>query len=335
LGVVRVFGRKSDKSRDANPRRGAMESPARAGESISRLLRGSDPPRRARGSVDLSAKISGPAGGQTTAKSNRKRKRRWLLASELVLLLGFAGVLAVRLRLIDLNTVKAEVLSHVTSIYPDKDGAYAFLGSHYTSCGKSAEAIKACRTLVERKPDDHSAHVLLGKAYHEANQLEKAIECYKEALKLAPGSFEGYLGLGETYSALRRHAEAIEFLNEAIRIEPRSAHAHLSLGVALSNSGQYDKAMEAFRQAKELDPGIAEVQVLSGKAYLEAGLPEQAIERFKEAILFDQGHAQAHFSLGRACLQVGDRGLALEQQKALQTLDPKLAEDLSALIGED
>ena len=93
--------------------------------------------------------------------------------------------------------------------------------------------------------------------------------------------------------------------------------------------------MEAFRQAKELDPDIAEAQILSGKAYLEAGLTEQAIERFEEVILFDQGHAQARFSLGRACLQIGDRGLALEQQKALQTLDPKLAEDLSALIGEN
>ena len=335
MGVVRVLGKKSDKTRHTNPRRGAMESSARGGESISRLLRGSGPPRQARGSVHPSAKISGPADGQAPVKRPRKRKKRWLLAAELVLLLGFAAALAVKLKLIDLNTIKAEVLSRTTSIYPDKNGAYAFLGSHYTSCGRSEEAVSACRTLVERKPDDPLAHVLLGKAYHEANRLEKAIECYKEALKLAPGSFEAHLGLGETYSALRRHAEAIEFLNEAIRIKPRSAHAHLSLGVALSNSGQYDKAMEAFRQAKELDPDIAEAQILSGKAYLEAGLTEQAIERFEEVILFDQGHAQARFSLGRACLQIGDRGLALEQQKALQTLDPKLAEDLSALIGEN
>jgi tetratricopeptide (TPR) repeat protein len=333
--VVRMFGRKPDKNRSANPRRGAFETSAQGGESISRLLRGSGPPRNARGSVDLSEKISAPADGQAPVKRRVKRKKRWLLASELVLLLGFAGVLAVKLKVIDLNTVKAAVLSRATSIYPDKDGAYAFLGSHYTSCGNSAEALKACRTLVERKPDDSSAHVLLGKALHEANQLEKAIECYKEALRLAPGSFEAHLGLGETYSALRRHTEAIEFLEEAIRIKPLSAHAHLSLGVALSNSGQYDKAMESFRQAKELDPDIVEGQVLSGKAYLEAGRPDQAIERFEEAILFDQGHAQARFSLGRACLQVGDRGLALEQQKALQTLDPKLAEDLSALIGDD
>ena len=334
LGAVRVFGRRADNKKiNIERRRGSLERPAQAAEPISRVLCGLD--RNPRGAADPSANFTDSVGGRAQAKRDAKRRERRRLVSELVVLAGFAAVVGIKLKVVDLNSVKAEVLSRVTGIYPDKDGAYAFLGSHYTSCGKSDEAIKACAKLVERNPNDASAHILLGQAYHQANRPEDAIESYKRALELDSGSFEAHLGLGETYSALRRHGEAIKFLEEAIRIKPRSANAHLSLGVALSNSGQYDKAMEAFRQAKELDPGIAETQVLSGKAYLKAGLAEQAIQCFKDVILFDQGHAQARYSLGRACLQIGDRGLALDQQRALQALDPELAEDLSALIGDD
>lgn len=271
---------------------------------------------------------------QAPPESNPKTKKCLPKALGLVLLLAVGLGLAVKFDLINLNTVKAEVLSHVTSIYPDKDGAYAFLGSHYTALGKSAQAIKACQALVERKPDDPAAHVLLGNAYHQANNLDQAMESYKEAIKLNPRSFDARLGLGVTYTALRRHSEAIELLEEAIRIKPQSAYAHLSLGLALSDSGRYDEAMEAFIKAKEIDPDIAGAHVLSGKVYLEMGLPEQAIEKFKEAILFDQGYAQAYYSLGEASLQIGDRALALEQQRALKTLNPELAQNLSELITQ-
>jgi len=325
-----VLANRSGNRRDLGAGRGCPESPGGANKLKSRVRSGIPQNRQSR--KNLLSEMGSPVCRQVAVKGNMKRKRRWRLASELVLLLCFAVILIVKLELIDLNSVKAGILSRVTSIYPDKDGAYAFLGRHYTSCGRPKEAIKACVTLVGMKPNDPSAHVLLGNAYREANLPQKAIESYKEAIRLDPNSFDARLGLGETYSGLRRHAEAIDFLKQAIRIKPDSAYAHLSLGLALSNSGRYDEAMKAFRQAKELDPDIAEVHVLSGKAYLQAGLYERAVECFKDVILTDQRHAQAQFSLGRAYLRIGDQALALKQQRILEELDPKLAQDLSELI---
>jgi tetratricopeptide (TPR) repeat protein len=331
LGVVEVLGRKkADNRGPTGSRRPTLGTSPGPKTPLSRVLSGSAktteqstclPPRKARSPH-----------AQTPVKSKAKTKKRLPKAVALVLLLTVAFGLAVKFDLINLNTVKAEVLSHVTIIYPDKDGAYAFLGSHYTARGKSEQAIKACRTLVQRKPEDPAAHVLLGNAHHQANNLDQAMESYKEALQLDPESFDAHLGLGVTYTGLRRHAEAIELLEKAIRLKPQSAYAHLSLGLALSDSGQYDEAMEEFRKAKEIDPDIAGAHVLSGKVYLEMGLPEQAIERFKEAILFDRGYAQAYYSLGQASLQIGDTDLAIQQQRALQPLNPELAQNLAELI---
>jgi len=51
-----------------------------------------------------------------------------------------------KFNLIDLAGVKASVLSRLGWICPDKDAAYTFLGKHYNSRGKPAEAMDACTT---------------------------------------------------------------------------------------------------------------------------------------------------------------------------------------------
>ena len=91
--------------------------------------------------------------------------------------------------------------------------------------------------------------------------------------------------------------------------------------------------MQAFQQAKQLDPQINEVQVLSGNAYMETGLYQQAIQCYKDVTTVDQGHARAYYDLGRAYLSIGDRGLAMDQQRILQTLDAGLADQLLQLIN--
>jgi tetratricopeptide (TPR) repeat protein len=73
---------------------------------------------------------------------------------------------------------------------------------------------------------------------------------------------------------------------------------------------------------------------MTGKAYLQAGMYAQAIESFKDAVQTDQEHAQAYFNLGRAYLRVGDKALALEQQRVLQNLDPRLAGQLLNMINQ-
>jgi len=254
----------------------------------------------------------------------------WWLRVGLVIFV--VGVGSASVFLLDPSSLKARVLMGIAGARSEEDGGYAFLKKHYTASDEPANRIETCKGLVRLKPTDACAHVLLGDAYADMGRMAEATTSYNDALALEADCFEAHLGLGKVHMELGHHPQAIESYQRALRLRPNSADAHLSLGLALSSLGKYEEAMQAFQRAKELDPGIAETQVLTGKSYLQAGMYPQAIECFKDAVETDQGHAQAYFNLGRAYLRVGDRALAMEQQRVLQGLDPRRAEQLLLLI---
>ena len=275
-----------------------------------------------------------PPGPQVRPKPPAKPKKRltWILgaiAAGLLILFWLINV-----GFIHLDTIRAGVLSRVAGICPDRAQAYTFLGEHYSTSGRTADAVEACEKLVQVEPEVPHAHVLLGDAYRNVSRPEEAIACYGDALELDPNCYEAHLGRGEVYDRLGRYPEAIKSYKQAVEIEPKSAPAYVFLGLVFSNQGRYEEAMQAFQQAKELDPEISEVQVLSGKAYLDAGLYEEAIECFRDVIATDQNHARAHYNLGRAYLRAGDRGLALSEQRILEPMDANLAGQLFDLIEQ-
>ncbi len=260
------------------------------------------------------------------------RYRAWLLPSLLLVLLVMAGLFCVKM--IDASGLKAKALADIAGVRSREGGTYSLLKEPRGDSVASRSSVTVCQKLVKLKPTDASAHVMLGNAYAQMERTQEAMASYQEALALDPNSFDAHLGMGKAYFGQGSYAEAIGAYRKALKIRPRAADAHLSLGLALSNAGKYDEAMQAFQKAKELDPGVVETQVITGQAYLQAGMYSQAIESFKDAVTTDQEHAQAYFNLGRAYLSVGDKGLAREQQRALQNLDPRLANQLLNMINQ-
>ena len=260
------------------------------------------------------------------------RHRAWLLPLLLAVLLVVAGLLCVKM--LDASGLKARVLADIAGVRSHEGGTYSLLNERRGDSVGSRNSVAVCQKLVKLKPTDASAHVILGNAYAQMERTQEAMASYQEALALDPNSFDAHLGMGRAYFGQGSYAEAIVSYRKALKIRPRAADAHLSLGLALSNAGKYDEAMQAFQKAKELDPSVVETQVMTGQAYLKAGMYAQAIESFKDAVQTDQEHAQAYFNLGRAYLSVGDKGLALEQQRALQNLDPRLANQLLDMINQ-
>ena len=257
--------------------------------------------------------------------------RRWLLGlggAVLLLVLGFLCM-----KLIDASGIKAKVLADMAGACSQNAGGSSLLTKPRGDSAVSRSSVAVCEKLVRLKPGEASAHVMLGNAYTEVGRIQEATTCYREALSLDPNCFDAYLGMGKVHFDQGAYSDAVASYQKALKIQPRSATGHLSLGLALSNAGQYEEAMQAFQKAKELDPGVVETQVMTGQAYLQAGMYAQAIETFKDAVRTDQEHAQAYFNLGRAYLRVGDRGLALDQQRALQNLNPRLADQLLDLIN--
>lgn len=271
------------------------------------------------------------AAARGASRGLMSRYSSWLLVLGVVVLLAVLGL--VSSGLVDSSGLRARVLEGLTNACTRSGGRYSLLSGPNGVSTASRSSVTACEKLVGLKPEDASARVLLGNAYTDAGRMNEAMACYRQALVLDPECFDAHLGIGKTYFDRGAYAEAIASYREALKIRPCSATAQLALGLALSNAGQYEEAMQAFQKAKELDPSIVENQVVTGKAYLQAGMCAQAIQCFKEAVQTDQRHAQAYFNLGRAYLRVGDKGLALEQQRVLESLDSRLADQLSQLIN--
>ena len=297
---------------------------------LERTLAENDPGRFSRCSGDSQAERRSSPKVAPRQSSVRLRRFTWVLG-------GIAAALLVvfwliQIKFIDLDVVRAALLSRVAGICPNKAEAYTFLGEHYSTAGRTNAAVDACEKLVQVEPESPHSHVLLGDAYRGVSRPEEAIACYQAALQRDPNCYEAHLGLGRAYTSVGRYDEAIHSYEQAVSVQPESVTAYVSLGLVLSDLGRYDEAMKAFQQAKELDPEISEAQLLSGKAYLQAGLNNEAVECFKDAVRTDQEHAQACFNLGRAYLRVGERDLALDQQRKLRALDTQMAERLLDLI---
>ncbi|MCU0915263.1 MAG: tetratricopeptide repeat protein [Planctomycetes bacterium] len=258
--------------------------------------------------------------------------RRWGPRLGVLILLTVLG--GVGKKLIDASGIRAAVLADIANVCSSEADTSSLLKGHDSASAKAWSSLAVCQRLVQLKPQDAQAHVMLGNAYMAVGRSPEAVERYHDALTLDPNCFEAHLGMGKVHFARGGYSDAVGWYQRALKIRPRSADAHLSLGLALSNAGQYEEAMQAFQKAKELDPAAVQDQVHAGNSYLQAGMCAQAIEYLRGAVHADQKHAQAYFNLGRAYLRVGDKALALEQQRILQGLDRRLAEQLRHMIGE-
>jgi tetratricopeptide (TPR) repeat protein len=132
-------------------------------------------------------------------------------------------------------------------------------------------------TQDENSNPNTAKPIFLGNVFIKPQNPEEAIQSYKEAIRKNPNDFDAYFNLGGCYSRLGNEKEAMLATKEALRIRPDYAFAHLALGLNYHNLGQYDQAIETYKQAIRLDPKLAEqANLLISNSYAALGRPEKA-----------------------------------------------------------
>ena len=122
-----------------------------------------------------------------------------------------------------------------------------------------------------------NAPVPLDNVFYKVQHPEDAIQTYKEAIRANPNDFDAYFNLGGSYSRLGYKQEAMLATKEAVRIRPDYAFAYIALGLNYHNLGQYDQAIETYKQAMKLDPDLADqAELLISNSYTALGRPEEA-----------------------------------------------------------
>lgn len=97
-----------------------------------------------------------------------------------------------------------------------------------------------------------------------------------------------------------RYSDAEKFYQQALKLNPKEARAYLGLGRLYAAQNRADDSATAFKKAIEVKPKLAE----------------------------------AYFNLGMIYAATGKKEAALEQQRALQGLNPDLAKRLKEFIDK-
>jgi tetratricopeptide (TPR) repeat protein len=192
--------------------------------------------------------------------------------------------------------------------------------------GKVAEAIAACRRVIEEHPGDAQAWSELAHGLRWRDDLNGARSAAARAIEIAPGLASAWFNLGAVQVEQGETAAGIVSYRKALEIEPAFAEAWSNLGAALGAAGDNAGEIEAYLHAISVNPGLAPVWGNLGNALLEAGDVDEAISACRRAVEVDAGCVAGWSNLGRALLAKAEYGQAIEScEKALE-LAPQLVE---------
>jgi len=128
--------------------------------------------------------------------------------------------------------------------------------------------------------------------------------------------------------------EAAQGYMGVLQLDPQFAPARHELGMIALQAGHVDGAIVELKLAVHLQPQDANMRNSLGSALTQAGRTREAISEFEWATRLDPGFAVAWYNLGGCYNLAGEIDKAEDARKRLETLDARLAAQLSALIGQ-
>ena len=125
------------------------------------------------------------------------------------------------------------------------------------AAGRPAEAIAACRRVLQRQPTHFEANRQLAIMLCLDGQADQAVFFARKAVQLNPNA-DAHATLGSVLFRVGRDAEAAAPLEEAVRADPNQATAWGDLALLCMGRRDYDRALDAAERAAALSPGVAQ-----------------------------------------------------------------------------
>jgi len=126
--------------------------------------------------------------------------------------------------------------------------------------GKTDQAVRCFRTILQFRPDDLDARLGLAFALKREGKKEKAQEEYAAILRTAPDLAEKRYKKGIALLRIGKAVEAFDALQDTVGLKPGNEEAHNNLGVIFGRSGKFHEAVAHFRDALRIRPDFAEAR---------------------------------------------------------------------------
>ena len=125
------------------------------------------------------------------------------------------------------------------------------LGEYLSQTGQTARAIQLLEGVSNDDPD---ALLALGMAYGTAGRSSDAMRTFRHVLEISPASGLAYQNIATLFESAGNHQAAEAALRQALAIDSKLPGAYTTLGVVLSKTGRKAEAISAWKQAVALDP---------------------------------------------------------------------------------
>ena len=132
--------------------------------------------------------------------------------------------------------------------------------------GRTADAERRLRDLLEREPTAAEALQLLGVLKHRSGQLQEAETLFLSAMSQAPELWTARVNLSALYGAQGRRADALEQAREATRLAPEQSACWRQLATVAESTREFSLASEAAEQLSRLGAAQA-VDEMKGALY--------------------------------------------------------------------
>ena len=156
-------------------------------------------------------------------------------------------------------------------------------------------------------------------------QIQKSIDAFGKAISIEPRNKDAHLKLSELYLYLKAYPQSISESNEALKIDKNSAKAYFIKGFAFKETGDTMKALSSFQTSVEIEPDYYDSYIQLGN--IQAARKNSiAIQYYNNALRIQSSNTEAYYNRGLLYQNMGNLSKAIEDYKALLTIDPHYPE---------
>jgi arylsulfatase A-like enzyme/tetratricopeptide (TPR) repeat protein len=171
--------------------------------------------------------------------------------------------------------------------------------------GRTEEALRRVRVLLEARPEEQGLHILLGQAHEKLGDAAAARDAYEREASLFPHHPEASVRLGGLFASQGRAADAERAYRKAIENDPGSVDALVLLSELLGRSGRKGEAEELADRALALRPESPAAHHRKAWLLREAGRKAEALPHFEAAARGQPGNAIVQYELGSLYGELG------------------------------
>jgi tetratricopeptide (TPR) repeat protein len=189
-----------------------------------------------------------------------------------------------------------QTLADIMKIRPGDPEALFMLGMVYRDQGKTAEAIGAFQSAVERNPDMAEAWVILGDLMDRTHN-PLAGQYFDNAIRVDPKNVAAWHAKAYYLQNNDKIDEALEIYRHIHELDPQYPEAYLNSAILMLYRDSLDAAMQELTILQQIDPTNPAAWFYTGKAHQFKGEKEKAKAAFEQALRLDDGYDQARDAL--------------------------------------